>query len=91
MGREYPTAARTVSDVIRYWAHAAPDASAIAALDRRDMSYRELMALMDRMARQLAKAGFGPKQSPRRRASGRCRDDGDDSRHRKLRDCRAGE
>ena len=50
----------TVSDVIRHWAHAAPDASAIAARNRRDMSHRELMALIDRMARQLAEAGFGP-------------------------------
>lgn len=52
--------ARTIGDVIRHWAHTAPEASAIAAKNKRDMSYRDLEALTDRIARQLEDAGFGP-------------------------------
>lgn len=51
---------RTLGDVVRSWAQAAPDAPVIAAKNKRDMSYRDLAALMDRIARQLENQGFGP-------------------------------
>ena len=60
LGPEYPTVARTIHDVIRHWATITPDAPAIAAPNRREMSYRELMAVMNCMAHQLTQLGFGP-------------------------------
>src|SRR4030095_9786571 len=50
----------TIGEVIDRWAHIAPEAPAIAARNRRDMSYRELAALTDGIARQLRHAGFRP-------------------------------
>ena len=45
--------ARTLGDMIGAWAVAAPNASALAARDKRDMSYRDLALLTDRIALQL--------------------------------------
>ncbi len=50
----------TVGEVIDHWAHIAPEAPAIATRNRRDMSYGELAALTDGIARQLRHAGFHP-------------------------------
>ena len=50
----------TIGEVIDRWAHIAPGAPAIAARQRRDLSYGELAALTDGIARQLAHAGFRP-------------------------------
>jgi acyl-CoA synthetase (AMP-forming)/AMP-acid ligase II len=58
-GPESLAPARAIGDVIRQWACARPEAPAIAAKNKRDMSYRDLAALADRMARQLDDAGFG--------------------------------
>ena len=60
MRREHLNAMRTIGDLIRYWAGTTPDAPAIAAPNRRDMSYGELSTLTEGMAHQLAGAGFGP-------------------------------
>lgn len=57
-GPESLAGPRTIGDVIGHWARATPEASAIAAKNKRDMSYRDLAALTDRMARQLEDAGF---------------------------------
>ena len=54
------TLASTIGEVIDHWGRATPEAPAIAARNRRDMSYGELAALTDDMARQLRRAGFGP-------------------------------
>ena len=51
---------RTIAEVIRDWAQAAPHAAAIAARNKREMTYCDLASLIDRIARQLAEAGFGP-------------------------------
>jgi acyl-CoA synthetase (AMP-forming)/AMP-acid ligase II len=48
----------TIGDVIDRWSRIAPDAPAIAAAHRRDMSYRELASLTDGIARQLGESGF---------------------------------
>jgi len=61
-GGERPTLAspRTIGDMIRDRAAAAPGAAAIAARNRRDMSYGELAVLIDRIAGQLRSQGYGP-------------------------------
>jgi acyl-CoA synthetase (AMP-forming)/AMP-acid ligase II/acyl carrier protein len=59
-GPESLALARSTGEVIRHWALATPKASAIAAKNKRDMSYRDLAALTDGMARQLEDAGLGP-------------------------------
>ena len=58
-GSESLATAGTIGEVVRYWARATPEAPAISARNKRDLSYHELMALADRMARQLVDAGFG--------------------------------
>jgi len=53
-------AARTIGDVVRTWAQVTPDATAIVARNRRDMSYGDLAQHTTRIARQLREQGFGP-------------------------------
>jgi len=50
----------TIGEVVDYWGRAAPAAPAIAARNRKDMSYGELARLTDTIATQLQHAGFGP-------------------------------
>ena len=50
----------TIGEVVDRWAHITPEAPAIAARHRRDMSYGELAALTGGIARQLRHAGFRP-------------------------------
>jgi acyl-CoA synthetase (AMP-forming)/AMP-acid ligase II len=50
----------TIGEVIGRWARIAPEAPAIAARNQRDMSYGELAALTDGIARQLRHAGLRP-------------------------------
>ena len=52
--------ASTIGEVVDYWSRATPSAPAIAARNRKDMSYGELAHLTDRIAAQLQHAGFGP-------------------------------
>jgi acyl-CoA synthetase (AMP-forming)/AMP-acid ligase II/acyl carrier protein len=52
--------ASTIGEVVDYWGRVAPAAPAIAARNRKDMSYGELATLTDRIAAQLQHAGFGP-------------------------------
>lgn len=52
--------ASTIGEVVDYWGRAAPAAPAIAARNRKDMSYGELALLTDSIAAQLQHAGFGP-------------------------------
>ncbi|HEY2865246.1 MAG TPA: AMP-binding protein [Casimicrobiaceae bacterium] len=59
-GPKSATVASTIGGVIDYWARVAPDAPAIAARERRDMSYAELALRTDTIAGQLQHAGFGP-------------------------------
>ncbi len=59
-GPENVAAGQSIGDMIRGWALAAPDAGAIAAPNKRDLSYRELAVLTDRIARQLRDQGYGP-------------------------------
>ncbi len=59
-GHENVAVGRTIGDLIRDWAIAVPDAAAIAAKNKRDMSYRDLAVLTDRIARQLQDQGYGP-------------------------------
>lgn len=49
----------TIGEVVDYWGHAAPAAPAIAARNRKDLSYGELARLTDSVAAQLRHAGFG--------------------------------
>ncbi len=49
----------TIGEVVDYWGRASPAAPAIAARNRKDMSYGELACLTDRIAAQLQHAGFG--------------------------------
>jgi acyl-CoA synthetase (AMP-forming)/AMP-acid ligase II/acyl carrier protein len=58
-GPEAPAGASTIGAVIDHWARLTPAAPAIAALNARDMSYGELMALTNSMAGQLEREGFG--------------------------------
>jgi len=51
--------AATIGGAVDHWARVSPDAPAIAARDRRDISYRELALLTDRIAGQLQRASFG--------------------------------
>src|SRR2546423_4796528 len=57
--REGVGVASTIGEVVDYWGRAAPAAPAIAARNRRDMSYGELALLTDSIAAQLQQAGFG--------------------------------
>jgi acyl-CoA synthetase (AMP-forming)/AMP-acid ligase II/acyl carrier protein len=49
----------TIGEVVDYWGRVAPAAPAIAARNRKDMSYGELARLTDSLASQLQHAGFG--------------------------------
>ena len=53
-------AASTIGGMVDYWGRAAPAAPAIAARDRKYMSYGELARLTDGLAAQLRHAGFRP-------------------------------
>jgi acyl-CoA synthetase (AMP-forming)/AMP-acid ligase II/acyl carrier protein len=50
----------TIGEIVDRWARIAREAPAVAARRRRDMSYGELAALTDGIARQLRHAGFRP-------------------------------
>ena len=50
----------TIGEVVDHWGRTAPAAPAIAARNRKDMSYGELALLTDGIAAQLQHAGFGP-------------------------------
>ena len=52
--------ASTIGEVVDYWGRAAPAAPAIAARNRKDMSYGELSRLTDSISAQLQHVGFGP-------------------------------
>src|SRR5262249_20844249 len=52
--------ASTIGEVVDYWGRVAPASPAIAARNRKEMSYGELAALTDSIAAQLQHAGFGP-------------------------------
>src|SRR5690348_17655228 len=49
----------TIGKVINHWGRATPAAPAIAARNRKDLSYGELARLTDGIAAQLQHAGFG--------------------------------
>jgi acyl-CoA synthetase (AMP-forming)/AMP-acid ligase II/acyl carrier protein len=52
--------ASTIGEAVDYWGRAEPAAPAIAARNRKDMSYGELALLTDSIAAKLQHAGFGP-------------------------------
>src|SRR6476661_11205918 len=49
----------TIGEIVDHWGRVAPAAPAIAARNRKDMSYGELARLTDSIAAQLQHAGFG--------------------------------
>src|SRR5689334_2305546 len=49
----------TIGEIVDHWGRVAPAAPAIAARNRKDLSYRELARLTDGIAAQLQHAGFG--------------------------------
>jgi len=49
----------TIGEIVDHWGRVAPTAPAIAARNRKDMSYGELARLTDSIAAQLQHAGFG--------------------------------
>jgi acyl-CoA synthetase (AMP-forming)/AMP-acid ligase II/acyl carrier protein len=49
----------TIGEIVDHWGRAAPAAPAIAARNRKDLSYGELVSLTDSIAAQLQHAGFG--------------------------------
>jgi acyl-CoA synthetase (AMP-forming)/AMP-acid ligase II/acyl carrier protein len=53
--------ASTIGEVVDHWARSTPAAPAIAARNRKEMSYSELALLTDGIAAQLQHAGFGPR------------------------------